>query len=100
MLEAFAQTRFDVVTFTERLAEAMDDGALQRCRQICRWLRRLGIVPHGQLFGARRTQQPLEIILARATLKINQLGHAESSQGRSAFGGNRSQQWKYLLKIS
>ena len=98
MIVAGAQPCCRVVAGTESFAEAMDDRAFQGRRQVRRGLRRFGVIPNGELLRAGRAQHPVEVVLPRATLKVDQLRDAKPAQTLSAFRRDRLQQRKQFSK--
>src|SRR5262249_53955500 len=94
VLKALAQPHDGIVTGAKRLAEAMDDGTLERGRQIRRRLRCFSIVPDGKFIRRRNVQDALEVVLPWTAAIIDELRDTKTTNTTSALRCEWVQQWK------
>ena len=70
----------------------MNHGAFQGRGEIGRRFRRFSVIPGRKFFRPGRAQHSIEVILPGATLKIDQLRHAEATQNPALLRRDRLQE--------
>ena len=67
----------------------MNDRSLERSREICGWFRSFCHHPDGQLIAGWHMEDPIEVVLTRTTLVVDQLRYAETVDDRFVLRFNR-----------